>query len=61
MAVKNPVPHVEDIHVASEAGARMQRLAGVTAMKGLGLVGDRYCTRAGFWRDSRDGHQGAAI
>jgi hypothetical protein len=46
-------PHVEHIHIAGAAGAPMRRLSEATAIKGLGLAGDRYWARAGFWQDNR--------
>ncbi len=46
-------PHVEHIHIAGGAGAPMRRLSEATAIKGLGLAGDRYWARAGFCQDSR--------
>src|SRR5258708_39101668 len=46
-------PHVEHIHIAGAAGAPMRRLSEVTALKGLGLAGDRYWARSGFWQDNR--------
>jgi MOSC domain-containing protein YiiM len=46
-------PHVEHIHMAGAAGAPMRRLSEATAIKGLGLAGDRYWARAGFWQDNR--------
>jgi hypothetical protein len=39
-------PHVEHIHIAGAAGAPMRRLREATAIKGLGLAGDRYWARA---------------
>ncbi len=45
--------YVEHIHIARDAGARMTALPEATALKGLGLAGDRYAARAGFWRDDR--------
>lgn len=46
-------PFVEHIHVASIAGQRMRSLREADAMKGRGLVGDRYAQGMGFWQDAR--------
>jgi MOSC domain-containing protein YiiM len=40
---------VEAIHVAESAGAAMQPMSVVEAVVGLGLAGDRYFTRRGFY------------
>ena len=40
---------VEGIYVASGAGARVERVGEVAAIKGCGLAGDRYCEGTGHW------------
>ena len=44
---------VESICVAPAAGAAVESLRTVAAERGLGLAGDRYTARAGFWQDNR--------
>jgi 8-oxo-dGTP pyrophosphatase MutT (NUDIX family) len=44
---------VEEICVARRAGAPMESRSSVTARRGIGLDGDRYAAREGFWRDDR--------
>jgi MOSC domain-containing protein YiiM len=39
-----------DIYVATSAGAPMQRVAGIRAIAGAGLEGDRYALGSGHWR-----------
>jgi MOSC domain-containing protein YiiM len=41
--------HVEAIHIAPGAGARMQPLTEVEAVAGVGLAGDRYSAGLGFY------------
>jgi mutator protein MutT len=43
---------IEAIHVAPVAGGEMVALEKAAA-RGTGLVGDRYATGAGYWRDAR--------
>ena len=53
----NHEPHVEHIHIADVQGGPVRALASVEAVAGVGLTGDRYARRAGFWADdnvSRD-------
>jgi ADP-ribose pyrophosphatase YjhB (NUDIX family) len=45
--------YVEHIHIAPAAGAPMQRVVEASAVRGVGLAGDRYWARAGFWTDDR--------
>lgn len=48
---------VEHIHAAATAGARPASLREARVISGVGIVGDRYASRAGSWRDegvSRD-------
>ncbi len=45
---------VEHIHIAETAGAPMQSLASAKAVAGVGLMGDRYARRDGFWKDSSE-------
>lgn len=40
---------VEEIYVAPEGNADMQRVAEVRALVGGGLEGDRYCEGTGYW------------
>jgi MOSC domain-containing protein YiiM len=40
---------VEEIYIASEGSAAMQRVDEVTAVEGCGLDGDRYCKGTGYW------------
>jgi MOSC domain-containing protein YiiM len=42
---------VEAIHIASGAAASMQPLTEVEAVAGVGLSGDRYATRTGFYSE----------
>jgi len=42
---------VEHIHIAEAAGSPMQSLNSVQAVAGVGLTGDRYARRDGFWKD----------
>src|ERR1051325_2455447 len=44
---------IEHIHVARAAGTPMTALASAIAREGVGLAGDRYAARAGFWQDDR--------
>ena len=44
---------VEHIHVAGAAGAPVQAVDEASALKGVGLAGDRYAVDAGYWRDSK--------
>ncbi len=41
--------HVEAIHIAPSAGSPMQAMPEVEAVAGVGLAGDRYSTRLGFY------------
>lgn len=41
---------VERIHIAPNAGSPMQSLDSVDAVAGVGLSGDRYARRDGFWK-----------
>jgi len=43
---------VEHIHIAAAAGSPMQSLDSVEAVAGVGLTGDRYARREGFWKDA---------
>ena len=43
---------VEHIHIAEAAGSPMQSLNSVEAVAGVGLTGDRYARREGFWKDA---------
>ena len=43
---------VEAIHVAEASGAPMQSLAVVGVLAGVGLEGDRYARRTGYWSPS---------
>ena len=40
---------IEEIYIAIEGGAAMQRLEQVQALVHRGLQGDRYCERRGHW------------
>jgi len=42
-------PHVEHIHIAETKGAPVRALASAEGVAGVGLVGDRYARREGFW------------
>src|SRR5262245_64018479 len=44
---------VEHIHLAPTAGAPMAGVVEAEAVAGVGLRGDRYADRAGYWRDGR--------
>ena len=41
--------HVTAIYIAPDAGAHMEQVAGVRALPGKGLEGDRYATRMGTY------------
>ena len=41
--------NVEHIHIAETKGAQVRALASAEAVAGVGLVGDRYARREGFW------------
>jgi MOSC domain-containing protein YiiM len=41
---------VEHIHISPAAGSPMQSLQSVEAVEGVGLTGDRYARRDGFWK-----------
>lgn len=43
---------VEHIHIAEVAGGPVRRLEAVEAIAGVGLEGDRYARRDGFWADT---------
>lgn len=43
---------VEHIHIADAAGEPVRRLESVDAIAGVGLTGDRYAKREGFWKDT---------
>ena len=46
---------IEDIYLAREGGAPVERVEEVEAMIGCGLEGDRYCSGTGHWsRFERD-------
>ncbi len=45
---------VEHIHIAEAAGSAMQSLNSVEVVAGVGLTGDRYARRDGFWKDDSD-------
>jgi MOSC domain-containing protein YiiM len=46
---------IEDIYLAREGGAPVERVEEVEALKGCGLEGDRYCSGTGHWsRFERD-------
>ena len=45
-------PRVEAIYIATEAGAKMQRVAAVEAVVGQGLAGDRYLRGEGHYSPS---------
>jgi MOSC domain-containing protein YiiM len=40
---------VEEIYVAREGSAAMERVEEVRAIEGRGIEGDRYCEGTGFW------------
>jgi len=42
-----------ELCVAARAGAPVESCAAVEAVRGVGLAGDRYAERAGFWQDDR--------
>lgn len=42
---------LEHIHIAPSAGSPMQSLPSVEAVAGVGLTGDRYSRREGFWKE----------
>jgi hypothetical protein len=44
---------VEEICVCSRAGGSIESRASVAATRGVGLAGDRYAARQGFWQDER--------
>src|SRR6266540_744479 len=44
---------VEHIHIADVKGAPMRSIDTVSALRGIGLAGDRYAIGAGFWHDSK--------
>lgn len=44
---------VESIHVAAIAGGETLSRDTLAARRGIGLLGDRYATGAGYWRDAR--------
>ena len=41
--------NVEHIHIAETKGAPMRALTSAEAVAGVGVVGDRYARRQGFW------------
>jgi hypothetical protein len=45
---------IEHIHIAEVAGGPMRSLASVDAVAGVGLGGDRYARREGFWPDDKE-------
>ena len=45
---------LEHIHIAPSAGSPMQSLLSVEAVAGVGLTGDRYSRREGFWKEDGD-------
>jgi ADP-ribose pyrophosphatase YjhB (NUDIX family) len=44
---------IQYIHVASSAGGPMQSRHEVVVVPRSGVLGDRYATRSGYWRDDR--------
>jgi len=48
-----PMGTVAGIYTAAAAGAPMTARARVQVAAGLGVAGDRYAARAGFWQDDR--------
>ena len=40
---------VEEIYIAPEGSAAMERVEEVTTIEGCGIEGDRYCEGTGFW------------
>jgi MOSC domain-containing protein YiiM len=42
---------VGEIYVVSEGGQPMQKVSEIEAQESLGLVGDRYAVRTGYWTD----------
>jgi len=44
---------LEHIHVAALAGGPMRSLKEAEVDAGVGVVGDRYAERAGYWRDAK--------
>jgi MOSC domain-containing protein YiiM len=42
---------VAEIYVASQGGQPMQRVSEIQAEQGVGLLGDRYAMRTGYWTD----------
>jgi MOSC domain-containing protein YiiM len=48
---------VEHIHIAEVAGGPLIRLDSVEAVAGVGLLGDRYARREGFWKDKDDSEE----
>ena len=50
-------PNVEHIHVAVTKGAPVRALVSAEAVAGVGLVGDRYARREGFWPADKEESQ----
>lgn len=48
---------VERIHIAEVGGGPMQGIESVEAVAGVGLIGDRYARREGFWKDDVDSEE----
>lgn len=49
--------HVEHIHIAPAESAPLQEVTEIEAVKGVGLIGDRYANHTGLWTDSDIGRE----
>jgi MOSC domain-containing protein YiiM len=49
--------HVEHIHIAPAESAPVRAVTEVQAVKGVGLIGDRYANHTGQWTDSDVGRE----
>jgi len=49
--------HVENIHIAPAESAPVRAVTEIEAVKGVGLIGDRYANHTGHWTDSDVGRE----